>query len=683
MAEDNGLLRVVTPAAVNEYEEEKAKLQQEMEEPEAPVVLELVTYIRGRFQHARNQRNSERISDTLLDCLRTYRGIYPPEVRQQVEQFGGSDVYSRITSTKCRGAAALLRDVYLSGDRPWDVESSPQPNLPDDIASAISGLVAAEVQNLEGNQQPLTPAAIQERMKGLSQAAEISALKEGKDQADRASRVMDDVLVEGNFYEALDEFLLDLTIFPIAILKGPVVKMTDTIRWEEGKLVESKEPKMHWYRVSPFDLHFSPGANKVEESETFEHIQYTKAELLTLAESPGFNKEDIMEILYRYQFGGLVEWYDDTIESERTDLETRENIHQNQTKFIHGLEYRGYAPGQFLLDAGLTEDAITDPSREYFVQAWIVDDLLIKVGIDPSPRKVPPYYITSFQKIPGAIYGEGLVQILSDVQSVANSTMRALVNNLSIASGPQVIIDEDQMAETEDTDELFPWKRWHVQSDPLGNKARSQKAVDFHQPQSNAQELLQVYQAFNTMADEISAIPRYMHGGGSTGGAGRTASGLAMLMNNASKVMQSVAGNIDKDVIARILQNLYDYIMLTDESGLLQGDENIVVKGVTTAVQKEQDRVRQLEFLQLTGNPVDLNLLGPKGRAALLRSVAENLGMEYEDVVPDPQLTPDVPMPPPDGGEGQPPTPGNQAAPGGGGDASQPHMNTVGTRNTV
>jgi len=68
---------------------------------------------------------------------------------------------------------------------------------------------------------------------------------------------------------------------------------------------------------------------------------------------------------------------------------------------------------------------------------------------------------------------------------------------------------------------------------------------------------------------------------------------------------------------------------------MFRGDELIVVKGVGHAVKREQDRMRQLEFLQLTANPIDMAIVGPEGRANILRSVAQNLGLEHEKTVPD------------------------------------------------
>ena len=143
---------------------------------------------------------------------------------------------------------------------------------------------------------------------------------------------------------------------------------------------------------------------------------------------------------------------------------------------------------------------------------------------------------------------------------------------MSIASGPQVVVNDDRVADNENSDELYPWKRWHVVTDPLGSN-NGQQPIVFFQPESNAQELLGVYEKFTQIADELSSIPRYVTGSERLGGAGRTASGLAMLMGNAAKILQTVAANIDSDVIEPAVGELYDMVMLTDQTGTLKGDE--------------------------------------------------------------------------------------------------------------
>jgi hypothetical protein len=210
--------------------------------------------------------------------------------------------------------------------------------------------------------------------------------------------------------------------------------------------------------------------------------------------------------------------------------------------------------------------------------------------------------------------------------------LRALVNNLSISSGPQVVVNDDRLGDGENGEDMYPWKRWHVKSDPFGNN--TEKAVEFFSPSSNANELLAVYQAFSAMADEASAIPKFMTGSPPSGGLGRTASGLSMLMQNSSKILQTVASNIDIDVIDPVINALLDMVMLTDQTGLLTGEEKVRVLGVQVAQQRETQRARQLEFLQLTANPIDMAIIGPKGRAQVLRNVATEIGLPGENIVP-------------------------------------------------
>jgi hypothetical protein len=71
---------------------------------------------------------------------------------------------------------------------------------------------------------------------------------------------------------------------------------------------------------------------------------------------------------------------------------------------------------------------------------------------------------------------------------------------------------------------------------PVGNNSR--QPISFFMPARTPQAMIQVYQEFVDIADDVSAIPKYV-GGQAGGGAGRTASGLAMLMGNASKILQT------------------------------------------------------------------------------------------------------------------------------------------------
>lgn len=628
-APGRGLLRVVSPQQMVEQDRLAAEQAAKQNTDDAVTSL-LASHVRKRLQEMRNFRNTEGIAQRLIDALRCYKGQYDPSKLSEIRKFGGSEVYARLTATKCRAATALLRDVFLGGERPWEIAPTPVPTIPNDISTSIDQLVMVEVASIAmGGGDVPDEGQIDARRRQLTQQAEKAAKRQAKDEAVRSSDKLDDVLREGNFYEAFADFLTDLPIFPFAVMKGPVVRRVNTLKWVNAQPQLQQVPRMFWQRVSPFDLYFSPGAANAYEAEFVERIRLSRADLLSVKGLPGYNNDAIDQVLERFSDTGFREWWDVT-DAERARIEDRERWPRAQSGFIDTAEYHGSVQGSTLLDWGMESTQIPDPLQEYRVTCWLIDRFVIKTQINPNPRQRHPYYVTSYEKVPGALIGEGLPDILSDVQQVSNATVRSLVNNLSISSGPQVVVNDEVTAMGE-TDDMFPWKRWHVRFDPM--LAGSMKPIDFFQPNSNADVLLAVYERFSQMADDISAIPRYMMGNEKVGGAGRTASGLAMLMGNAAKTLQNVAATIDREIMEPLLQDLYDMIMLTNPQ-MFAGDEQIVVKGVNYAQKREQDRMRQLEFLQLTGNPVDLNIIGIPGRANVLRSVAGNLGLDSERVVP-------------------------------------------------
>jgi len=628
-----GVLKVVSPQELADREAAEERTSAEAKQ-QSVEIQELVHYIRTQFREARDARNTTGVSDRMIEALRVFRGQYSPEKLQEIRAFNGSQVYSRITSGKCRAATSILRDLYLSAtDRPWTLEPSPEPTIPGGVDEQIQELVGLEVQQLQATGMPVDETMLQERIQQLVTAARSAAVRQAKDAAEVSTKQLNDILVEGRFYQAIREFLIDLPIFPIACLKGPTVRNFSKVRWVDGVAQQTYTPKLFWERVSPLDLYFTPDANDLAQSYVMEHVRWTRQDLHGLIGVAGYEEGVIREALEDFEHGQQSQEWRDWFETERETLEDRDYWQSNRGRLIDGIEWHGTVPGQMLLDFGMDEEKVDDADAEYMVDAWIVDRHAIKVQINPSLDKRPPYYVTSFEKMPGSIYGYGLPDILIDIQSVMNATLRALVNNQSIASGPQVVVNESRLAPTEDGNTLYPWKRWRVQ-DP-DTPSNSGSPVDFFQPSSNANELLGVYEKFSQMADEASAMPRYMTGSERIGGAGRTASGLAMLMENANKVMQNVAANIDDDILMGALERLYEMTMLTQgDQQVLKGDETVVVRGVTVAVQRETDRMRKLEFLQLTANPVDLQIVGPGGRAKILRDVADELGMDGEEIIP-------------------------------------------------
>ncbi len=627
-----GVLQVIPPAALEQQLQQQAVAKAQQNRPVSQDVTPLAGYIKGQFEIFRNHRNTQAgWSERMLAALRTFNGQYDASKIREIKQMGGSEVYARLIAQKCRAASSLLRDIYLGQDQPWCIKPPDAPSVPASITQSIDMLMRTEAQHVQQQLgKPANPSDVKKRRDALLEAAKEAAKKKAAQQARESDDQIETILRDGGFYHALAEFLVDLPIFPFACIKGPVVKVIPQVVWPDGGGQPSvqQKPKLTWNRVSPFDLWWTPGVADIENANVIEKLRITRAELNDLLDLPGYNQDEIRAVLDEYGRGGLFDNWD-TTDSERAVLESRENPMFNRSGMISMMEFNGNVQGRVLQEYGL---AVPDDLRDYHVQVWVIGAHVIKAHLSPSPRQRHPYFITSFEKVPGTPVGNGLTDLLTDIQEVANATLRSLVNNLSIASGPQVVVNDDRLAPEENGEDMWPWKRWHVRNDPVGNN--SQTPISFFMPTSNAQQLIAVFQEFVNIADDVSAIPKYV-GGQAGGGAGRTASGLAMLMGNASKILQSVSANIDRDVLEPALLQLADLVMLTDTTGLLTGEEKISVQGVNVAIQRETLRQRQIEFLQATINPVDQHIVGIAGRAKILRSVASTIGMEGEEIVPN------------------------------------------------
>ena len=634
----NGVIQVVPPAILDAQQNKQAsmKAQANTAAQQGPQqdVSTLVSYIKGQFEIFRNHRNTQAgWSERLLVGLRAFNGQYDETKLQQIRRWGGSEVYMRMIAQKCRAASSLLRDIYLGPDRPWGLKAPVDPDVPDAITQKIDQLVQSEAQMIQSTMgQPASPQDLEQRKRLLLESAFDAAKKKANDQAHDSEDKIDEILRDGGFYHALAEFLVDLPIFPFACIKGPVVRVIPIVTWPQGggQPTVQMKPTLTWERVSPFDLWWTPGVASIENAAIIEKKQITRAELNELIDLPGYNQDEIQAVLDEYGRGGLYDNWD-TTDAERSVLESRENPAWNRSAMLSMMEFNGNVQGRVLQDYGL---AVSDELRDYHMQVWCIGAHVIKAQFSPSPRMRHPYFITSFEKVPGTPVGNGLTDLLSDVQEGCNATLRALINNLSIASGPQVVIDDDQIDPSENSEDLFPWKRWHARKNLLAGGTSQKPPIEFFQPADNSDKLVKVLEYLTGVADDVSAIPKYI-GGSAGGNAGRTASGLAMLMGNASKILQTVSANVDREVMEPALLQLVDLVLLTDQSGLLTGEESVSVQGVDVAIQRETQRQRQIEFLQATANPIDQKIVGLKGRGQILRAVSNTIGLTGDEIVPN------------------------------------------------
>ena len=632
--QSSGLLRVISNSDMVKQEQADAAAAAEAQN-NTPLVQGLAAHVTKCWEAARDAKTE--ITERLLKAQRARFGQYSPEELAMIRDLGGSEEYARISANKCRIADAWLQDVYLGQtDSPWTLDATPNPELDPTALEQVKSQVGAEAaQYFAVTGQMPSAEMMQSRLGQLSDAEFMRVEEEARRIIKRMQRRMEDQLEEGDWHSQWAEFLNDVVTFPAAHFKAPVIRKRKELKWVDNagvwqpQVQEIAAPEFE--RVCPFRSFPSPGATSPQQGFFIEWITYSRDDLYNLIGLPGFKEEAIRAVLEEYGSGGLKDWLGLTTRTELEDINGISTVTDSPEADIDCLEFHGRVRGKDLLDWGLDATKITDPDRDYEANVWLIGRWVIKAQLNPDPLNRRPYYKVSYEEVPGSYWGMGLIDLLEDVQGMANATMRALANNMALASGPQIGVNTALLPPGEDLTNIYPLKIWQYHAEHGTN---GQRPIDFFQPSSNAQELLMVMEKMYQFADDWSLIPRYMAGSEKMSGAGRTASGMSMLMNAANKGLKGVVANIDVRVLTPMLQNLYNFNMIYDPDPSIKGDAKVSARGATSLMQLESLQLRRNEFLAATANPIDSQIVGVSGRAEVLREVAKGLEMDVNRVVP-------------------------------------------------
>ena len=626
-----GLVRIENNAQLDARQQAEQSAQERQNDP---LILGLAAHLKALWEPAKRAKLP--IERKMFKALRQRNGEYETDIAKAIAAQGGSQVYMMVTETKCRGAESWLRDILLEdGKIPFLVSPTPQPSINPELQQQITERFGQKVMQAMQSGQPLDPDT-QDDMKDLAQQ-EIrnEVMEEAQETAGNMQTKIEDQFAEGGMIEGFNAFISDLATYPNAFLKGPTVRKQRRMAWVQGpdgkyKPDVTEELVPTYTRVDPYRFYPEPGVTDINEGFVFEHHRLSRPELAALKGLPGYDDDAISHVLENMPASSAGTWLNPN-EQMKSTLEQKYNIWDRPTATVDALEFTGKVPGSKLIEWGMTSDEVPDPDKEYDCNAWLIDRWVIKATMNYDPLGRNNYYTSSFVKRPGAFWGTGIPELIEDIQNMCNAAARSLVNNMGLASGPMVEINIDRMPQDEEITTLTPWRIFQVTNDPLGS---GQPAIRFNQPQSNAQELMMVYTHFTKLADDQSGIPAYVYGDMNVAGAGRTASGLSMLMGSAGKGIRQVIMHLDMDVIGKAVRAQYDWNMRYMDDDSIKGDSQVEPKGAIQLATKEQENVRRMEFLQATANPADMQIVGIPGRAAILREVAKGLNMPVDDIIP-------------------------------------------------
>lgn len=596
------------------------------------VISSLSAHIDKCFSEAEAAKSL--VLERLLTCQRQRKGEYEPRVKQQIDAIGGQHIFMMITDIKCRAADSWIKDVMLNHeDSTWALQNTAEPELPPELEQEVVQTVMQEAAQLAAMGVPVDPEAMPARHAEIVEEAHIAAIKIAEDRKTKMERRIADKMQEGGWKSSMSEVIYDFTTYPAAFIKGPILRKKPRMKWGpnfQPQVVE--EIVLEYDRVSPYDMFPSAGAVGIQDGYLIHRHKLARKAVRSMKGMAGADPHAISMVLDIYRNGLRSHRPGD---SEHDALNGR-NVSFGADGLIEALEYWGPCSGRMLREWGLNEvnGQEIDEEEEYQVNAWKIGSYVVRAVINPDPLGERPYGKACFEDIPGAFWGTALPEMMADVQSICNAAARALAMNMGLASGPMVEVTIDRFAPGENVTNLYPFRQFQTTSDRTGG---GQPAIRFFQPDMHAQELLAIYNHFSRIADEVTGVPNYVYGSSNVSGAGRTASGLEMLMENAAKGIKHAILNLDSGGASGCVIRTYNHLMLHDPDTSIKGDMQVIAAGAIGAMIKERTIQQRTQFLAQTANPIDAQIIQPVNRAYMLRETIKGIFPDIDKAVPSPE----------------------------------------------
>ena len=530
--------------------------------------------------------------DEWVEALRQYKGIYAPEVMKRLSAQDSdmgqrSKIYLRLTKVKCDAICARLMDLLFpaNGVMNFGIAPTPNPTVRDEaMAAGLDAFVA-----MGGDPNTLDMDAFR---RDVAEEACKAMFRTMRDQLAETAR-------RQSYRKVCDALIAHAVRYGTGVLKGPLVETRTRARYGQDAsgawgLQQTDDGVWPFFEVVPIWSVFPDLAATSKHELRFvwqEHLM-TGREMQDLVRYPKFDAEVIAAYLREKPQGdAMLREYELSVrqlseEYSAPDLKGRYRV----------LERWGYLTGRELMDAGV--DVGEGREHEVFSSnIWVVGNHVVKADLNPLQGVEFPYYFFHFSKDESSFFGEGAPKLMRDCQAGINASVRMLVDNAAISSGPIVGINMRALAEGQDPTTLSPWKVFLF--DDATDMDQMMKTWTL---QSNSQDLVTILQLFQNFADELST-PRYTYGDQNVGGAGKTASGLSMLMGASNIAIKSLVKRFDDDVTIPFITALYHWNLQWSDDETIKGDYNVMAMGSTNLVAKELRAQQHQVLLGVTSNP--------------------------------------------------------------------------------
>jgi len=460
-----------------------------------------------------------------------------------------------LVSEKCKIAEAqLISQQFSGGDKNWDIKPSPSPDVPSEVANPAAKALEKEIYD------------------------QLSATRYGP----KARQAISDMVTLGT-----------------GILKGPVPsikpkRIYETVQAEDGALVAipsySPRPVPEVYRVDPWMFFPDMSVSEMCDLEwAIEVHPMNKVQFAGLAKGDGFFVDVITELLTQGPEEYNAEYFNDV----RAQTDSGENYLRN--RFVV-LEYHGPISVDQATALGLkpTYDSL---GNSYMGEVWVCNGRVVRATLEAIEGAYElPYMAGVWAKDPNSPFGFGLPLEMEDAQRIHTSTLHMILDNASISSGPMIVMNKEYVEPVDGKWELTPHKIWNVTDSTLQDVSQAFKE---YVPANVTANLMPLLQLAGQWAMEESGI-NLIAGGISSPQAGvDSATGLAILQQQATVVTDMKAEAWDDNVTQKLIDRMYHWnIQYNLKPEYAEFDFEVDVRS-STELRNKQMQVNNLEKLSV------------------------------------------------------------------------------------
>jgi len=548
--------------------------------------------------------------------VRQFNGQYDPGTFSDQSQYG-SRVFVPLTRRLVNLCEARLSDMLFPSDqRFFIIEPTPVPDF--DQADQLSDQLPPD--------HPVTMPEGVTMTAGNIQAAIKSLIEESKTRNDAMQREIDDQLAECHFPSVARDVIHDAVLLGTGVLKGPFPMLKTTKRWQKDEATGShvlsmeRTPKPVVERVDLWNFFPDMAATTIGDCDVvFERHFLSKRQLADLKNLPDVDLDALREILDA-EPNAPVSNYRERLRSINGASGAPDNKYEVW-------EYHGPITAQDLKDCGCeVED--DDPLEQYTGIVWFCEGIVLKAALNPMDSNELPYRVFTWQKDESSIFGFGLPYEVRDQQVSANSSWRAMLDNMGLCVMPQVVIDEGSVEPVNGNYGLEPGKFWRNKRP--GSDAR--QGIQFVEINSRLPELSSIFGASKALIEEVGTMPAFMAGGDAPSKM-QTATQASIEWTAANLWVRRCIRNWDDDITGPMVTAFYDYNMQWSEKEEIKGDSKVKALGIAALVELEGQASR----MQMLSQAASAMKLPMHTQYAMLREYSRSLKLDPDRWLPTEQ----------------------------------------------